>query len=115
MSGKDFYSSRKTLLLVKILISILSKFKDHLLDSCGGTYTLTDNPRIRYFSTDIEYPDEYDGVDLKEVDEGYGFELHLNQKFLHFRNACGWHKGFDVSKVSVKKNTLNVMLENLNG
>ena len=45
----------------------------HLLDSCGGTYTLTDNPRIRYFSTDIEYPDEYDGVDLKEVDEGYGF------------------------------------------
>ena len=63
----------------------------------------------------IEYPDEYDGVDLKEVDDGYGFELHLNQKFLHFRNACGWHKGFDVSKVSVKKNTLNVMLENLNG
>ena len=91
------------------------QIQGHLLDSCGGTYTLTDNPRIRYFSTDIEYPDEYDGVDLKEVDEGYGFELHLNQKFLHFRNACGWHKGFDVSKVSVKKNTLNVMLENLNG
>jgi hypothetical protein len=87
----------------------------HFLDSCGGTHTLIDNPRIKYFSTDIQYPDEYGDIDLKEVDEGYGFELHLEQKFLHFRNASGWHKNFDVSKVSVKKNTLNHILENVNG
>lgn len=84
-----------------------------MLDSCGGTYALVRNSNLRYKKTDVKYPDEFNGIELSEVDEGYGFELHLDEKFLHFRNACGWHNHFNVSQNSQKKNVLNIMLDSL--
>jgi hypothetical protein len=70
-----------------------------LLDSCGGTYKLIRNPNIRFIPTSVEYPDNYESIDLKDSSSsngGYEMELHLDGKFLHFRNACNWHNGLKV-------------------
>ena len=70
-----------------------------LLDSCGGTYKLIRNPNIRFIPTSVEYPDNYGSIDLKDSSSsngGYEMELHLDGKFLHFRNACNWHNGLKV-------------------
>jgi hypothetical protein len=70
-----------------------------LLDSCGGTYKLIRNPKIRFIPTSVEYPDNYGSIDLKDSSSsngGYEMEIHLDGKFLHFRNACNWHNGLKV-------------------
>ena len=70
-----------------------------LLDSCGGTYKLIRNPKIRFIPTSVEYPDNYGSIDLKDSSSsngGYEMDLHLDGKFLHFRNACNWHNGLKV-------------------
>ena len=68
-----------------------------MLDTGGGTYKLL-RAGLKFRNTGYDYPEDYKGIDLKdaELTGGYGFELHLNQKFLHFRNACSWHNGFNV-------------------
>jgi hypothetical protein len=47
-----------------------------------------------------EYPEEYNGVKLvfdnnsdmwTQPDGGFGFELHLESKFLHYRAGTNWH------------------------
>ena len=70
-----------------------------LLDSCGGTYELLRNEKIKFKSTDVAYPDDYQGINLRDPSNsngGYEMELHADQKFLHFRNACNWHNGMKV-------------------
>lgn len=70
-----------------------------LLDSCGGTYELLRNKNIKFKSTDVVYPDDYQGINLRDPSNsngGYEMELHADQKFLHFRNACNWHNGMKV-------------------
>lgn len=70
-----------------------------LLDSCGGTYELLRNEKIKFKSTDVVYPDDYQGINLRDPSNsngGYEMELHADQKFLHFRNACNWHNGMKV-------------------
>jgi hypothetical protein len=76
------------------------------LDSCGGTYKLIRNPNIRFLPTDVQYPEEYNGIDLKDPtasNGGYQIELHLNEKFLHSRNACCWHNNMKVNDFSKTK------------
>jgi hypothetical protein len=77
-----------------------------VLDTGGGTCDLLKTPSFKYKDTVVEYPEEYDGIDLSEltVHMGFPFELHLSGKFLHFRNACSWHNGMavnDTNKVKV--------------
>ena len=70
-----------------------------LLDSCGGTYELLRNKKIKFKPTDVVYPDDYQGINLRDPSNsngGYEMELHADQKFLHFRNACNWHNGMKV-------------------
>jgi glycosyltransferase involved in cell wall biosynthesis len=68
-------------------------YHGELLDTGGGTHLLINSLDIKYKQTSYCYPDTYNDIDLLDpnVNLGYGFELHLNDKFLHFRNACGWH------------------------
>jgi len=68
-----------------------------MLDTGGGTYKLL-RAGLKYEDTGVEYPEEYKGIDLQdpELTGGYGFELHCGGKFLHFRNACSWHNGYEV-------------------
>lgn len=82
-----------------------------MLDSCGGTYALVHNPNIRYKKTDVQYPDEYNGINLldEENSNGFGFELHADGKFLHSRNASNWHNGLRVTD-NQKTSVLNTIL-----
>ena len=83
------------------------------LDSGGGTFYLLKEPKIKYKSTNCEYPTNYNNINLldPEVNLGYGFELHLDNKFLHFRNACGWHNGMEKDKNDEnKKKVLHTIL-----
>lgn len=78
------------------------------LDTGGGTYILL--KRLKFKSSTIEYPDTYNGLNLLKNDDGYGFELHLEKKFLHFRNACSWHNNYRVSEKSNKIDALYFIL-----
>ena len=83
------------------------------LDSGGGTFYLLKEPKIKYKSTNCEYPTNYNDINLldKEINLGYGFELHLDNKFLHFRNACGWHNGMEKDRNDEnKKKVLHTIL-----
>lgn len=87
-----------------------------ILDTGGGTCYLLKNNKIKYKQTDCEYPDSYDGIDLLDnnINLGYGFELHLNKKFLHFRNACGWHNNMQIDpNDNNKKKVLHHFLRNI--
>ena len=83
--------------------------KGQMLDTGGGTYKIID--KLEFKPSYIEYPDSFEGIDLSTVDEGYGFELHLDQLFLHFRNACGWNNNYQIIENSRKKEVLNLMLD----
>lgn len=88
-----------------------------MLDSCGGTYKLLRNENIKFKPTDVIYPDDYQGINLKDPsvsNGGYEMELHIDQKFLHFRNACNWHNGLQVTdahKTSVLHTILSDFIE----
>ena len=64
-----------------------------MLDTAGGTYKLLSHENIKFMDTGVDYPEEYKGIDLKDekITGGYGYELHFDNKFLHFRNASNWH------------------------
>ena len=82
-----------------------------MLDSCGGTYALVHNPNIRYRATSVEYPDDYNGINLldEKNSNGFGFELHIDGKFLHSRNASNWHNGLRVTDTNMTS-VLNTIL-----
>lgn len=69
------------------------------LDTGGGTYKLLQDKKLKFRDSGVVYPDEYKGLSLKDpnVTNGYDYELHLDEKFLHFRNASNWHTNFNVS------------------
>ena len=84
-----------------------------MLDTGGGTYKLL-RAGLKYEDMGVEYPEDYKGIDLQdpELTGGYGFELHCDGKFLHFRNACAWHNGFEVDSQK-KTEVLFQMLSDL--
>ena len=86
-----------------------------MLDAGGGLHSLLEDENIRVKNLKVEYPDEYEGLDLKASDEGYGFELYDNQTFFHSRNACSWHNGYDITNKKVKTDIINLILKNING
>jgi hypothetical protein len=70
-----------------------------MLDSGGGTHKLLRNKNIRFKPTNVEYPNDYKGINFNDPSNsngGYAMELHADKKFLHFRNACNWHNGLKV-------------------
>jgi len=91
-------------------------FNGQLLDTGGGTCELLSSGKIKYKDTGVEYPDEYDNIDLKDpsISGGFNFELHLDGKFLHSRNASSWHNNMIVSdhqKTQVILQILNDFIE----
>lgn len=83
------------------------------LDTGGGTCDLLRVPGMRYKDTVVEYPNEYQGINLSDsnIHMGYPFELHLDGKFLHYRNACSWHNNFRVFEKSRKDEIFNLILD----
>ncbi len=72
-----------------------------MLDTGGGTHKLLSDKSIRFLDTGVEYPEEYKGVNLQDenITGGFGYELHFDNRFLHFRNACNWHTQYQVGDV----------------
>ena len=86
------------------------------LDTGGGTCYILKTEGIKYKQTNCEYPDSYNEVNLldENVNLGFGFELHLDKKFLHFRNACGWHNNMQKDpNDSNKKKVLEYILNDI--
>lgn len=83
------------------------------LDTGGGTSDLLRNPELKYKDTGVYYPTEYQGIDLSLDSNhmGYPFELHLHEKFLHYRNASFWHKNYQVLDRTRKDQILNLILD----
>lgn len=82
------------------------------LDTGGGTHKLIKG--LKYKSTDVKYISKFKNTDLSKYDEGYGFEFHLDNKFLHFRNACRWDNNYKAEHNSQKVQILDFLLEDLN-
>ncbi len=84
------------------------------LDTGGGTYKLLLDKNIKYLDTEVEYPDDYKGINLKDenVTNGFNYELHFNGKFLHYRNACSWHNSYFISD-NEKTNLLKKILSDI--
>ena len=82
-----------------------------MLDTGGGTYKLL--KQVKFKPSKVEYPDTFNDLNLLETDEGYGFELHMDQKFLHFRNACSWHNNYMVFEKSKKNESLDFILNGM--
>jgi len=82
------------------------------LDSGGGTYSILRNEKIKFLPIEIEYPDTYKEIDLLNPihNNGFGFELFMDGKFLHFRNACSWHMDMNVNDHK-KTEILNLILK----
>lgn len=85
-----------------------------MLDTGGGTYKILSDKNIKFLDTGVDYPEEYKGIDLKDenVTGGFGYELHFDNKFLHFRNACNWHNNYSVDDEK-KTNLLFQMLSDI--
>ena len=84
--------------------------RGEFLDTGGGTYMLLESD-LDYYDTGVEYPSDYNGINLddSELTRGFNFELHHEGKFLHFRNACGWDNQF-ITNDSDKTNVLFHMI-----
>ena len=69
------------------------------LDSGGGTFKIFEDGDIKVNFFDQEYPDYYQGLNLKDpdVNSGFVFELFDNGTFLHTHNASHWHNGYQVN------------------
>jgi hypothetical protein len=64
-----------------------------LTDVGGHTYYYFQKNNISMKETDAIYPTHFNDIELQNesVTRGYNFELHLNEKFLHYRAATNWH------------------------
>ena len=84
--------------------------RGEFLDTGGGTDMLLES-NLDYYDTGVEYPSDYNGINLddSELTRGFNFELHHEGKFLHFRNACGWDNQF-ITNDSDKTNLLFHMI-----
>jgi len=111
--GLTIFDMRKVKLIPFTMFPGL--YENKLLDTGGGTYSLLKSKRVKYKDTEVEYPTEYNDVDLlnEDVFKGYNFELHLDRKFLHFRNASCWHNDIvdDQKKTQVLRDLLSDFIE----
>lgn len=91
-------------------------FFGQTLDTGGGTCEILRTEGIKFKDTGVLYPSAYDEIDLTEDSAhlGYPFELHMDRKFLHFRNASSWHNNMiadDDTKINVLNNILKDFIE----
>jgi hypothetical protein len=87
------------------------------LDTGGETYRYFKKNNIELKETDVQYPSEYNDIELQneEVTRGYNFELHLEGKFLHYRAATNWHSNWRGSDDPLVKKTMifNQIIDNI--
>ena len=71
-------------------INFYDGYVDGILTDVGGeTHNYFKRTQVPLKETDWRVVSKYKGIDLSEQ-EGYEMELHLEDKFLHFRSASNW-------------------------
>lgn len=87
------------------------------LDTGGETYRYFKKNNLEMKETDVQYPSEYNNIELQnqEITKGYNFELHLNGKFLHYRAATNWHTNWRSSTdpLSNKTKIFNTIVQDI--
>jgi hypothetical protein len=78
-----------------------------LTDVGGFTYYYLKENQPNFKRTDVIYPTHFNEIELQneDVTKGYNFELHLDQKFLHYRAATNWHSNWRSNNDPLTKKT----------
>ena len=79
-----------------------------MTDVGGHTYWYFKNTGIEMKKTNEEfptYPTHFNDIDLQKDSAGYNMELHLDDKFLHYRAATNWHSNWKGSDDPLIKKT----------
>jgi len=89
-----------------------------MTDVGGHTYWYFKNTGIEMKKTNEEfptYPTHFNDIDLQKDSGGYNMELHLDDKFLHYRAATNWYANWKGSDDPLKKKTIifNTLIENI--
>jgi len=64
-----------------------------MTDIGGHFYYYFKKNNVIMKETDVTYPTHFNDIEIKDDDitSGFNFELHLNNKFLHYRAGTNWH------------------------
>lgn len=89
-----------------------------MTDVGGHTYWYFKNTGIEMKKTNQEfptYPTHFNDIDLQKDSGGYDMELHLDDKFLHYRAATNWHTNWKGSQDPLVKKTIvfNNLMESI--
>ena len=89
-----------------------------MTDVGGYTYWYFKNTGIEMKKTNQEsptYPTHFNDIDLQKDSGGYNMELHLDDKFLHYRAATNWHTNWKGSQDPLVKKTIvfNNLMESI--
>lgn len=89
-----------------------------MTDVGGHTYWYFKNTGIEMKKTNQEfptYPTHFNDIDLQKDSGGYDMELHLDDKFLHYRAATNWHTNWKGSQDPLVKKTIvfNNLIESI--
>jgi hypothetical protein len=89
-----------------------------MTDVGGHTYWYFKNTGIEMKKTNEEfptYPTHFNDIDLQKDSGGYNMELHLDDKFLHYRAATNWHTNWKGSQDPLVKKTIvfNNLMESI--
>ena len=80
-----------------------------MTDVGGNMYWYFKNTGIEMKKTNEEfptYPTHFNDIDLQKDSGGYNMELHLDDKFLHYRSGTNWHSNFKSSKDPLPQKTI---------
>ena len=88
-----------------------------MTDVGGHTYWYFKNTGVEMKKPDEEfptYPTHFNDLELQneEVTKGYNIELHLDDKFLHYRAGTNWHSitGRDLELILLPKIKCSIKL-----
>lgn len=89
-----------------------------MTDVGGNTYWYFKNTGIVMKKTNEDsptYPTHFNDIDLQKDAGGYNMELHLDDKFLHYRAATNWHSNWKGSEDPLEKKTIifNNLMESI--
>lgn len=116
-NGLMFFNMPKLLELDSDIRFNIDIIDGECLDTGGETYWYFKRNNLELKETDVQYPSKYNDIEIqnKEVTKGYNFELHLDQKFLHYRAASNWHSNWRGSEDPLKEKTeiFNKIIDNI--
>ena len=113
-----FFNMPKVMALDPNIKFNIDSIDGYELDTGGQTYHYFKKNNIDMKPTNDGrpiYPTHYNEIDLQKDAAGYNMELHLDNKFLHYRAATNWHsnwRGFEDPLIG-KTQVFNQVIESV--